>query len=124
RDHVLLLDTSAWMAARARQGTLLDQAKASALACLNSLPSGDRVMLVRVDALPTPVTQFETNRTSTAAAIPRSQASTSILDLEQALEFAQRAQRLQSHTAGEIVLAGAARIARQEGDAIEPPPNF
>src|ERR1700679_1732865 len=30
RDHVLLLDTSAWMAARARQGTLLDQAKTAA----------------------------------------------------------------------------------------------
>ena len=27
RDHVLILDTSAWMGARARQGILLEQAK-------------------------------------------------------------------------------------------------
>src|SRR5579863_2737370 len=31
RDHVLILDTSAWMGARTRQGILLDQAKTTAL---------------------------------------------------------------------------------------------
>src|SRR5262244_1474103 len=30
RDHVVILDTSAWMGARVGQGTLLDQAKANA----------------------------------------------------------------------------------------------
>ncbi|MEJ7609468.1 MAG: VWA domain-containing protein [Bryobacteraceae bacterium] len=53
RDHVLLLDTSSWMAARSAQKTLLaektllDDAKAKARAYLKALPSTDRVMLIR-----------------------------------------------------------------------------
>src|ERR1700690_1473102 len=46
RDHVLVLDTSAWMGSRAGQGLLIDQAKAAARAYLRSLPRRDRVMLV------------------------------------------------------------------------------
>ena len=36
RDHVVILDTSAWMGARTRQGTLLDEAKASARAYIKA----------------------------------------------------------------------------------------
>jgi len=116
RDHVLLLDTSAWMGARARQGILLDQAKTAAIVYVHSLPLLDRVMLVRADALATPVTQFESDKNAVADAIRRSHPSTSALNLEQALEFAQQAQRLQSFKSGEIVFVGAGRIARQEAE--------
>jgi len=116
RDHVLLLDTSAWMGARARQGILLDQAKTAALVYVNSLPQLDRVMLVRADALATPVTQFESNKNAIADAIRRSRPSTSALNLEQALEFAQQAQKLQSQKSGEIVFVGAGRIPKQEAE--------
>ena len=121
RDHVLLLDTSAWMGARARQGILLDQAKSAALVYVNSLPQVDRVMLVRADALATPVTQFESDKNAVADAIRRSRPSTSALNLEQALEFAQQAQKLQSQKAGEIVFVGAGRIPKQEADLAAPP---
>src|SRR5271154_1578300 len=49
RDHVLVLDTSAWMGARELNGrtTLIDEARAAALAYVKALPSRDRVMLVR-----------------------------------------------------------------------------
>jgi len=120
RDHVLLLDTSAWMGARARQGILLDQAKSAALVYINSLPQVDRVMLVRADALATPVTQFESNKNAVADAVRRSRPSTSALNLEQALEFAQQAQKLQSQKAGEIVFVGAGRIPKQEGELAVP----
>jgi hypothetical protein len=120
RDHVLVLDTSAWMGARARQGILLDQAKNAALVYVNSLPLADRVMLVRADALATPVTQFESNKSAVAEAIRRSRPSTSALNLEQALEFAQQAQKLQSQKAGEIVFVGAARIPKQENEIAVP----
>ena len=123
RDHVLLLDTSAWMGARTRQGILLDQAKSVALRYVNSLPALDRVMLVRADALATPVTPFESDRKAVADALRRSQPSTSALNLEQALEFAQQAQKLQSRKAGEIVFAGAGRIPKQEAD-LTPPANL
>src|SRR6478736_5678269 len=62
RDHVLIVDTSAWMGSRAGQGLLMDQAKTSARAYLRTLPRRDRVMLVRADALATPATAFESNR--------------------------------------------------------------
>jgi hypothetical protein len=120
RDHVVLLDTSAWMGARARQGILLDQAKAAALAYVNALPQTDRVMLVRTDVLPTPATPFESDRSAVAAAIQNSQPGASALNLEQAFEFAQQAQKLQAQQAGEIVFVGAGRIPRQENEIAAP----
>ena len=123
RDHVLLLDTSAWMGARARTGILLDQAKSAAIGYVNSVAPADRIMLVRADALATPATPFETDHKAISDAIRRSQPSTSALNLEQAMEFAQQAQSLQAQKAGEIVFVGAGRIARQDAELI-PPPNL
>ncbi|MGH9671743.1 MAG: BatA domain-containing protein, partial [Bryobacteraceae bacterium] len=62
RDHVLILDTSAWMGARTSQGPLIDRARAAATAYLRAAPAADRIMIVYADALATPVTPFETNR--------------------------------------------------------------
>ncbi len=69
RDHVILLDTSAWMAARGRAGSLLDEAKTAAIAYVRALPSSDRVMIVRADAMATPVTRFESDRAALEEAI-------------------------------------------------------
>src|SRR3954468_2793054 len=73
RDHVLLVDTSAWMAARSGNRTLMDLARDRARRYLNALPARDRVMLVRADALATPATGFEPDRRKIADAIQRSQ---------------------------------------------------
>ena len=121
RDHVLILDTSAWMGARARQGTLLDQSKTAALAYVNALPAADRVMLVRADALATPVTRFEVDRKTVIEGITSSQPATSALSLEQAFEFADNVHRLQSATAGETVFVGAGRVPKLEADSIRIP---
>ncbi len=110
RDHVLLLDTSAWTAAKADpQRRLIDEAKILAIRWLRSLPGSDRVMVVRADALPTPATVFETNRAAAEAAIVQSQPSSSALNLQAAFDFARRMQRQHGQSAGEIVLAGAGR---------------
>jgi hypothetical protein len=118
RDHVVILDTSAWMGARARlgnqQGTLMDEARTSARAYIKALPSSDRVMLVRADALATPATAFELNRKNLEDAIRQSQPGASALNLEQAFQFANRAQKLQSRAQGEIVFIGAGRVAETE----------
>ncbi len=124
RDHVLILDTSAWMGARTRQGILLDQAKSAALAYLDRIPAGDPVMLVRADALATPVTPFEARHAVVAEAVRKSQPSASALALQQALDFAANAQRLQAGRAGEIVFAGAGRVSKEEAESLAPPPNF
>lgn len=124
RDHVLILDTSAWMGARTRQGTLMDEARASARAYLRALPSRDRVMIVRADALATPATAFESNRGALEQAIRESQPGASALNLGQAFEFAQRAQKLQSQRAGEIVFAGAGRVPEDEATLTTVPANL
>src|ERR1039458_7870532 len=54
RDHVLILDTSAWMAARTSTRTLMDLARDRARAYVRAVPARDRIMLVRADALTTP----------------------------------------------------------------------
>ncbi|MGH9663701.1 MAG: vWA domain-containing protein, partial [Bryobacteraceae bacterium] len=114
RDHVLILDTSAWMGARAAQGTLMDEERRAALGWLHALPAGDRVMVVRADALATPATVFESNRGVVEEAIRSSQAGSSALNLDQALEFAKQAQKLNGRRAGEIAFAGAGRVREQE----------
>src|SRR3979409_1617143 len=50
RDHVIILDTSSWMAARSGNRTLMEIARGRARQYLRALPSRDRVMLVRADA--------------------------------------------------------------------------
>jgi hypothetical protein len=128
RDHVIVLDTSAWMASRVAlqgvQGTLMDQAKANARAYLRSIPGRDRVMLVRADALATPATAFESSRGVLQSAIQQSQPGASALNLTQALEFAGRAQKLQSQRAGEIVFIGAGRVPEAEGGISAVPANL
>src|SRR5450756_2645520 len=59
RDHVIVLDTSAWMAGRTGNRTLMDVARVRARQYLKALPTRDRVMLVRADGMATPATAFE-----------------------------------------------------------------
>jgi hypothetical protein len=127
RDHVLILDTSAWMGSasgRARQGTLLDEARETARAYLKALPRRDRVMLVRADALATPATSFEPDRQVVLEAIRQSQPGSSALNLEQAFEYAQRAMRLQSEKPGEIVYIGAGRVSEEQAALVPQAANL
>lgn len=109
RDHILVLDSSAWMAARTGQLSLLDQAKRESILWLRSLPSSDRVMLVRADALPTPATVFATNRQATEQAILETRPGASAVNLKATVDFARQMQRQHGSGLGEIVLAGAFR---------------
>jgi hypothetical protein len=111
RDHVLLLDTSSWMAARSgRQGNLLDEAMARAHAFVRALPATDRVMVVRADAVASPATGMESNHAVIDKAIDDSRPGAAALNLENAFTFAERARRLHSRYPGEIVFVGAGRL--------------
>ena len=123
RDHVLILDTSAWMAARTPAGTLMDAARKLAGAYIRAVPSGDRIMLLRADALATPATAFESDRADLAAAIAASQPGATALNLEQALAFARQVQAQNRRRAGEVVFIGPDKVAAS--DAATPRPfNF
>ncbi|MBM3774660.1 MAG: VWA domain-containing protein [Acidobacteria bacterium] len=127
RDHILLLDTSAWMASRAvRQpgspletGSLIDEARSQALAYMRTLPSIDRLMLVRADALATPATPFEPlesreGRRKLEDAIRASAPGVTALNLDQALSFASGLLAQSGRHPGEIVYTGPGRIGERE----------
>lgn len=120
-DHVLLLDTSAWMGARltrtANSPTLLDAAKRSALTYVDRVPGRDRIMVVRSDGLATPATGFETNREVVRQAIRDSSPGATALQLGQALRFAEQIRSRHGARRGEVVYVGPARMADTEPPA-------
>src|SRR5580693_7308849 len=128
RDHVLILDTSAWMNARSGQAAgqprLIDQARAAAQNYVKLLPSSDRVMVVRADVLSTPATLFESDRGKIREAINQTQPGGSELNIGAALEFARQAQRIRAQQAGEIVFVGAGRVSAYEAPPLALPANF
>src|SRR5262245_54922355 len=120
-DHVLILETSAWMGARSAlrtqsgaAATLMDEARARARAYVRTVAAGDRIMLVRADALATPATGFEANRAKIEEAIAASEPGATALNLEQAFEFARQIQSLSARRIGEIVFAGSGRISEAQ----------
>lgn len=123
RDHVIVLDTSAWMAARSGTRTLMDLARDRARQYLRALPTLDRVMLVRADALATPATAFEPDRRKVEAAIASSQPGATALNLDQALAFARHVQSQEGRRAGEIAFIGTGRTAGRDPAAAAPLPR-
>jgi hypothetical protein len=125
RDHVLILDTSAWMSARVGSppAPLMAEAKRKAEAWLHSLPARDRVLLVAAGGLITPVTAFTPDRSELTARIRASQAGYTALSLPDALSFAAQAQSWSGRRAGDIVYIGAGRT-RSEEAAGPAPPNL
>ncbi len=124
RDHVLILDTSAWMAARFGQTRLIDRARLAADNYVNALPPADRVMVVRADVLATPALLFESDRQKIHLAINRTQPGVAPLNLQQALDFAAQAQKVQAQRPGEIVFIGAGRIPSEQAARLQAPANF
>jgi hypothetical protein len=124
RDHVLILDTSAWMAARSGQSRLIDRARLAADAYVNALPPADRVMVVRADVLATPALLFESDRKKIHQAIDQTQPGVAPLNLETAFDFAAQAQKVQAQRPGEIVFVGAGRIPSEQAARLSAPANF
>jgi Aerotolerance regulator N-terminal/von Willebrand factor type A domain len=109
RDHVLLLDTSSWMASTAGGG-LMPQARQRAAQYVNGLPARDRVLLVRAGGLITPVTTFTPDHRELLDRIRESQPSFTALSLSDAIGFARRAQSWSGGQPGEIVYVGPGRV--------------
>lgn len=124
-QHVLLLDTSSWMAARSRRApdrTLMDDARERAVAYVHALPAHDEVMLVRADALAAPATAFVESRATLEQAIAASRPGSTALHLERAFAFAQNTQQLGGRR-GAIAYIGPARVA-EDTEALHAPTNL
>jgi len=128
RDHVLILDASAWMAARSNpagnNARLIDRARQAADQYVDALPAADRVMVVRADVLATPALLFESDRKKIHRTIDQTQPTAAPLNLQQALDFAAQAQKLQADRPGEIVFVGAGRVSTDQAARLSAPGNF
>jgi hypothetical protein len=124
RDHVIVLDTSAWMAGRSANRTLMDAARERARQYLKALPVRDRVMLVRADGMATPATAFELDRRKIEDAIAASEPGATALNLDQALGFARHVQGQEGHRPGEIAFIGPGRTAPRDPGTASLPRNL
>ncbi|HXA51488.1 MAG TPA: BatA and WFA domain-containing protein [Candidatus Acidoferrum sp.] len=125
RDHVIVLDTSSWMAARSGNRTLMDVTRDRARQYLHALPARDRVMLVRADGMATPATVFEPDHKKVEKAIDASQPGSTALNLDQALVFARHIQGQDGRRVGEIAFIGPGRTSpRDPASAPAPPRNL
>ena len=124
RDHVIVLDTSSWMAGRSGKGNLMSVARDRARQYLKALPVSDRVMLVRADGMATPATAFETDRKKVERAIAESQPGATALNLDQALIFARHVQGQDGRRVGEIAFIGSGHTAARDRTAGTLPRNL
>jgi hypothetical protein len=124
RDHVIVLDTSAWMAGRSGSRTLMDVARERARQYLKALPIRDRVMLVRADGMATPATAFEVDHKKIEDAIAASQAGATALNIDRALLFARHVQGQDGRRVGEIAFIGPGRTAPRDPGMAALPRNL
>ena len=115
RDHVLLVDTSAWSAQRlgARKACSIAKSLWRPITCKLCRPT-TAVMLVSADSLAAPVTSFTLDRAALLRALGACSPGYSALNLPQALSFARQALSWAGGRAGEIVYAGPRLVAAEQ----------
>jgi hypothetical protein len=92
RSVAIVLDTSIWSQSHPTgEPAWIDRERAEALRLLDSLPRGDRVLLLRAEAGAPPILPFTTDRAAVRRAILEVQPSSVASDLPQALEVARAA---------------------------------
>lgn len=108
RNHVLLLDSSAWSAQRqaATPQPVIEKEKELARDFINRLPARDRVLIARINGFVSPATGFTNDAAALKQAISETEPAFSALNLDQAFEFSRQA--LASSSPGDVVYIGPA----------------
>src|SRR5579884_2230493 len=123
RNHIVLIDTSSWAAARAAEApneTVLAREKRAVLRYIGALPAGDRVMLVAASGLAEPVTPFTSDRAELRSALAQLQAGYSALDAEAVLSFTSQAGNSSDGSQPEVVYTGPQLVDRTSTSVVVP----
>jgi Ca-activated chloride channel family protein len=92
RSVAIVFDASIWSQARpAGEPAWIDRERAEALRVLDSLPGGDRVLLLRAEADAPPILPFTTDHAALRRAILEAQPSSVAADLPRALQMGRAA---------------------------------
>ena len=92
RSVVIVLDTSVWSQAQPRgESTWIDQIRAEARRVLDSLPSTDRVLLLRAEPDSLPILPFTSDQAALRRAIADASPTSVVADVPAALELARGA---------------------------------
>jgi Ca-activated chloride channel family protein len=113
RSVVIVLDTSIWSQVRpARAAPWIDRERQEAQRLLDSLPSGDRVLLLPAEADAPPILPFTTDRGALRRAIAEARTSSGTADIPRALEMGRAA--LAGSRRGLLVYVGPGMLDEQQ----------
>jgi hypothetical protein len=129
RSVVMVFDASIWSQARpAGEPAWIDRERAEAMRVLDSLPGGDRVLLLRAEADAPPILPYTTDRAALRRAILNAQPSSVAADLPRALQMGRAA--LGGARRGLLVYVGPGLVNEEQGrnldefrTAVESPEN-
>ena len=118
RSVVIVLDASIWSQTRpAGESAWIDRERGEAMRVLDSLPGGDRVLLLRAEADAPPILPFTTDRASLRRAILDAQPSSVAADLPRALEMGRAA--LGGARRGLLVYVGPGLVDREQSRSLD-----
>jgi Ca-activated chloride channel homolog len=118
RSVVIVLDTSIWSQVRpANASPWIDSERQEALRVLNTLPAGDRVLLLPAEADAPPILPFTTDRGALRRAIAEAPTSSNVGDVPRALEMGRAA--LGGSRRGLLVYVGPGMLDEQQALGLE-----
>jgi Ca-activated chloride channel family protein len=118
RSVVIVLDASIWSQAHpAGEPAWIDRERTEANRLLDSLPSGDRVLLLRAEADAPPILPFTTDRAALRRAIMNTQPSSVAADLPRALQMGRAA--LGGTRRGLLVYVGPGLVDPEQARALD-----
>ena len=118
RSAVIVLDTSIWSQVRpAGAAPWIDLERQEAQRVVNSLPSGDRILLLPAEPDAPPILPFTTDRGALRRAIAEAPTSSSVADIPRALEMGKAA--LGGSRRGLLVYVGPGMLNEQQTRGLE-----
>jgi len=118
RSVVIVFDASIWSQARpAGEPAWIDRERAEAMRVLDSLPGGDRVLLLRAEADAPPILPYTTDRAALRRAILNAQPSSVAADLPRALQMGRAA--LGGARRGLLVYVGPGLVNEEQGRSLD-----
>jgi len=118
RSVVIVLDASIWSQVHPAGATpWIDQEQSLAQGILNSLPAGDRVLLLRAEAAAPPILPFTTDRAALRRAVASAQATSVTPDVPAALEIGRAA--LAGSRRGLLVYVGPGMVDEDQARSLD-----